>query len=231
MELDDVAEKARRNLMMVSTGIIAVWALGIPLDGKLVGAVNLNEVQPWRAWTCAAVVLIYVYLRFRLSPSVSKARNEYYVLKAGEAHQRNEQYAFDQYDAFAASKRSRLEFQLGAPPKDGFIPGKSVRGFEVVWQAPTRSGLRGRLSYGWEFPELRGGPYQFYGEADFLIPRWWLMQQTILEHVLRLKKLTWAGLEVTLPTALTIAALAVCLIKIAVSVYYEFPFVRQLLSA
>ena len=72
MDLDDVADKARRNLMVVSTGILAVWALGIPLDGKFVGAVDLSAVSPWRAWSATICVLVYFALRYRLSPSISE---------------------------------------------------------------------------------------------------------------------------------------------------------------
>jgi len=112
MELEDVSEKARRNVMLASTGILAVWALGIPLDGKLVGAVNLNEVQPWRAWICAAIVLIYFYLRFRLSPSVATARKDYFDFKRMKARQRNEQYAFDQFDTLTAKNDPASNFRL-----------------------------------------------------------------------------------------------------------------------
>lgn len=231
MELDDVAEKARRNVMLVSTGILAVWALGIPLDGKLVGAVNLNEVQPWRAWTCATIVLIYFYLRFRLSPSVATARKEYLAFKKTQSRLRNEKYACDQFDTLVAKKQARLEFQVATPPRDGLVPDHAIRGFEIIWQPPTLAGQRGTLTYGWQFPESAGGSHQFYGHAEFFIPRWWLTQRTIREHMTRLTDLTWAGLEVTLPTLLAIAALTVSLVKTALALYYEFPFVRQLLPA
>lgn len=231
MELEDVAEKARRNVMLASTGILAVWALGIPLDGKLVGAVNLNEVQPWRAWICASIVLVYFYLRFRLSPSAATARGEYLNFKRTRARQRNEQYAFDQFDTLVAKNRSRLEFQVDTPPRDGLIPGKAIRNFDVIWQPPSIAGQPGTLNFTWRFPESPGSLSQFYGNAAFSIPRWWLVQRAIREHIVRLKDISWAGLELTLPSVLTMAAFVVCLIKIAVSLYYEFPFIRQLLSA
>lgn len=74
---EDVADKTRRNLMFVSTGIIAVWMLGIPLDGKLIGAVDLKSVEPWRAWACALAVLVYTALRFYFAPAYAEQRKEW----------------------------------------------------------------------------------------------------------------------------------------------------------
>jgi len=68
--MDDIEEKARRNLVMYSAAIITIAFLEIPLDGNLIGVVNLDRVNPSKAWVAAAAVQIYLFLRFHHAPQV-----------------------------------------------------------------------------------------------------------------------------------------------------------------
>lgn len=231
MELEDVAEKARRNLMVVSTGILAVWALGIPLDGKLVGAVDLNQVEPWRAWTCAAVVLVYFYLRFHLSPDIVKRRRDYLQQKANDENSRNSMYVFNQFDNQILGKKSELDFQFKGSTNDSVIPGMAAKDQQIQWQPRLPSGLRGALAFAWRYkasPESTNG---YFGSASFEIPARWLRRQALLDHYRRIRNLQYDGMEVTLPNALAAVAMGVCIFKIVVSLTHSFPFIRQLLPA
>lgn len=75
--MEDDQSKARRNLVMFSVGVISVWFLQIPLDGKLIGVGDLKGVDPDRAWLGVLAVLGYLFLRFHLSIDVGKARQEW----------------------------------------------------------------------------------------------------------------------------------------------------------
>ncbi len=74
-KVDDVAEKTRRNLLAFSAAILAVAILDIPLDGKLVGAVDLRNVHPGWAWVTALIVLVYLHLRANLEPRARRVRS------------------------------------------------------------------------------------------------------------------------------------------------------------
>ncbi|MEB6663825.1 hypothetical protein MXL91_20385 [Achromobacter ruhlandii] len=74
--MDDVAEKTRRNLLAFSAAILAVAILDIPLDGKLVGAVDLRNVHPGWAWAIALAVLSYLFLRAFFEPKASRVRRK-----------------------------------------------------------------------------------------------------------------------------------------------------------
>lgn len=72
--MDDVEEKARRNLLTYSAAILAIAFLEIPLDGNLIGVVNLDKVDSSKAWIAAAAVLIYLFLRYHYSSTVKQSR-------------------------------------------------------------------------------------------------------------------------------------------------------------
>jgi len=61
--VSDEEGKIRRNLMVFSTGILAVGILGIPISESTLLGMNLKNVSPERAWGCAMVVLVYLTLR------------------------------------------------------------------------------------------------------------------------------------------------------------------------
>ena len=223
MSLDDVAEKARRNLMILTTGILTVVALGIPLDGKLVGAVNLSEVEPTRAWICAIVALGYFYLRFRLSPSMQKVRAGYHQDKLTSRKTRDERYVTEQYGKVKRGEKAKLHFELPPLPKSNYQPGNElVQG--IALEAETLRGRSGSIRFLWRLVEGVGISNLPAGEAKFHIPWHWTLRQNIAGHFGRVLRVRWGGLEVTLPSAMTLAALAVCVWKIGISREYWAPF-------
>lgn len=90
--MDDVAGKTRRNLLAFASAIAAVGILDIPLDGKLIGAVDLSAVSPSAAWGVALAILLYLHLRYVFEPKTRRARkwlarqrqNAYAELLTGE---------------------------------------------------------------------------------------------------------------------------------------------------
>jgi len=62
--MSDEAGKTRRNLMVFSTGVLAVAYLQIPLSSSKFLGLDLNQVDPFAAWVCAFLVLIYLTLRY-----------------------------------------------------------------------------------------------------------------------------------------------------------------------
>lgn len=231
MDPDDVVGKSRRNLMVVATGIVAVWALGIPLDGRLVGAVNLSEVEPWRAWACTSIVLAYFWLRFHLAPDQSGPRAEYRKKKAAELRSSFDAHIEHQFSRLAELGNRTVDFQLSGPDVPGAIGGSLV---DIKWNRPYRSGKAGYLVYEILEQELINFDRPTgVGKTDFTVTRRAIVAIWLKVHArrLRLRNLTWSGLELSLPYALALLAAAVCAWKFAASVYYSFPFVRQLLLA
>jgi hypothetical protein len=226
--MEDIADKARRNLMGVAAGIVAVWALDIPLDGKLVGAVNLNEVQPWRAWFCALIVLGYFYCRFRLAPENKAGRIKYVEIKAKTEQDRNADYARAQFDALRTGSAVSLGFDLGQPPFQQLVP-KEASMQEIIWGPQDKHGLPGTLTFYWQEPSGSSSG-TWIGQAEFKIPGGWLRHQALLSHWRRVRNLNWEGLEVTLPTTLTLFAAGICMAKLLASLYYSWPFARQMIN-
>lgn len=244
MELDDVAEKARRNLMMVSTGILAVWVLGIPLDGKLVGTVNLSAVEPWRAWFCVAVVLIYFALRYHYAPTSSDSPEKVDATQAWKSRRRkwfvdnrelliNLSRGIYNSDGTPSSKGSQLTFRIPNRPE-----GERLALLEMsscIW-----NGRHGKYRCRWARvlkdetdPEVTMMATQFVGEehqAEVAIrPLTYLgLHFRAWKHAY---KLSWPLLELSVPWMAAFVAAVVCICKLAASLYCSFPFVRQLLPA
>ncbi|CUJ82074.1 Uncharacterised protein [Achromobacter sp. 2789STDY5608615] len=233
MDLDDVAEKARRNLMIVSTGILAVWALGIPLDGKLVGAVDLSAVAPWRAWLAASCVLVYFAARHYLAPATAKEWAPWSVRRK-------------------KSVTSQLDQSVGTVFRQ--IPESCEHEVTVSWidlrhdinmtfnvQIDVDNRRRGTFYYTWfqlskltdddgrrevsdatpSFPkETMQGEYAFT-RRFYLKCQWRAFREAY--------KPSWELLELSFPWFLAIGASIVCACKLVASLfYYSFPFVRQL---
>lgn len=234
--LDDVAEKARRNLMVVAGGILAVWALGIPLDGKLVGAVDLSAVEPWRAWAAVTCVLMYFAARYYLAPSTAQ-----------------------EWSAWSRRRRAKLSEQLRKPLENAFeVPASNEHEVQLKWEDCRADfgpnlGLslpemvtrrRGTFDYRWihalddlmpkaksrdaALEELGIPVGELRGEYRFNLHFYFMCNLRALRHAY---KPSWKLLELSFPWFVAFGAAIVCVYKLAISFYYEFPFVRQLLSA
>lgn len=231
VELDDVAEKARRNLMVMAIGIIMVAALGIPLDGKLVGAVDLSQVEPWRAWTCALTGLVYFYLRFRLAPTYSRSRIDYRQTKSQERYQAKSRFVESQYEKKLRGEPTLLSFSYPDPPPGKYIPGVNANLQSVRVGKFARRGQQGTIRFIWNYAESPKLPSDKRDDASFVLPWSWLAEHYMRDHWARVRHISWQGLDVTLPTMLACAAAGVCIWKLWVSLYNSFPFIRQLLPA
>lgn len=66
MSFDDTAEKVRRNVVVLSAGIIITSALNLQVDqaSKLFGVIELQFISSFKFWILLTVVLIYVFLRY-----------------------------------------------------------------------------------------------------------------------------------------------------------------------
>lgn len=162
MELEDVAEKARRNLMAVASGILAVWALGIPLDGKLVGAVDLSAVEPWRAWIAALMVLTYFALRYHFAPTGHEAAENVELRKEwGDRRRRS----------YRANRDQLLKLTLAINSADGLPKSK---GSKLVFRFPSRP-------EGENLTLLESGPCSWNGRHGKYSSRWVQILQTSTE--------------------------------------------------
>lgn len=68
--VDDDNDKTRRNLVVWSAAIIAVWSLDIRI-GQVAGEVWVlkgSGAAPWKLWMAASLVHAYLWVRYRFSP-------------------------------------------------------------------------------------------------------------------------------------------------------------------
>ncbi|WP_152546211.1 hypothetical protein [Bordetella bronchiseptica] len=233
--MDDVAEKARRNLIAVSTGICAVWALGIPLDGKLIGAVDLGAVQPWRAWATAIVVLIYFAARFHLAPETADARRGWAMRRKGAALTS----VTDTFNTVLESTSQAADLAPAAPAIEppaggdwrthssnvGSIKGRRATLF-VKWIRDNPN-WKERRSFDEDTLRFEVSPIMSYG----LCIRWPAYVRIHLAALRAAYAPTWQLLEYTVPWLLAFAAAAICVGKLIVSLTYDAPFVTRLLCS
>lgn len=233
MELDDVAEKARRNLMLVSTGILAVCALGIPLDGKLVGAVDLSAVEPWRAWAAATCVLVYFAARYYFAPSTAKEWAPWRIRRKKAANSLLTRIFSDALSQIPEATAGQIEVRWND------LRSASKLKYTLA-TLPTNRGRSGQFSYRWDYAsvsdravatpeeriqyptEVQLGDFT-YSRSTYFKCHWQALRQAY--------KPSWELLELSFPWFLAFGALLICLWRLGTSLYYSFPFVRQLLSA
>ncbi|WP_246892482.1 hypothetical protein [Achromobacter xylosoxidans] len=235
--LDDVAEKARRNLMIVSSGIWAVAFLGIPLDGKLVGAVDLASVQPWRAWLVASVALFYFGARYYYAPKVLEAWKPW-ASRRKDALRKEYTENLNWQTTMKNFRESSTCIDITWPyvPDNPAVYPEKTSEFEL-------SGRSGSFQFVWDqsvlvksFAEefLPGEQIPSYPsptlEARFRL-KWRYYLTTQWRAFRQAYKLSGELLELTVPWLLAFGAAFICVCKLVASLYYSFPFVRQLLPA
>lgn len=232
MELDDVAEKARRNLMMVATGILAVWALGIPLDGKLVGAVDLSAVQPWRAWIVALIVLIYFSARYHYAPEQAERWGKWKTRRQRELNRLVE-----------LSFKAALQRPMPESTEDVVfkLPNKPIEPGWVLLQKSPPMWKHRECTFDFKWAKQANGVMKVgvTGHVAFEDQSTRLKGQASLSraHYRKLRKQAWSFaytpswdlLELSVPWIVTIPAGIVCVWRILSSLYYEFPFTLRLL--
>ena len=106
--MEDSDEKARRNLLIVSSLIVLIAWLGVPMDvivERVLGAnaakdaetwlvrrAIANEVEAWRVWFAIGVLLLYVTMRFRFASETgaawTKMRQHVRLLIEASTHRR-----------------------------------------------------------------------------------------------------------------------------------------------
>lgn len=232
--LDDVADKARRNLMVMSTGILAVFALGIPLDGKLVGAVDLSAVQPWRAWLVALIALVYFAARYHYAPEQAARWKEWKDRRQQKLQELMEnEFVGALQDPMPKSTNKVLLHLPEEPSEPGWRLARkspstwegSKCSFDFKWIKNERDGVRRirvRSLDGSEPQTTMVKGQAILSASHYRALRW--------ESVRFAYTPSWNLLEISVPWILAIPAAAVCVGHIVVSLCYDWPFVRQLLT-
>lgn len=73
---EDSDDKIRRNLIVASTAVLLGAWLELPAASvmkRLLGDDISATVQPWRLWTAALALLVYLILRYKFSPGALRA--------------------------------------------------------------------------------------------------------------------------------------------------------------
>lgn len=207
--MDDIPEKTRRNLVVYSATLFAFSALDIPLDGKLLGIVELKHVQPATGWAVAMLVLLYLWLRYRLAPDNTKGTHEH-IAATTEAWSNYlhgaVQRAFER--KLAKLVPEGVEFEpLPSPPSDLATPGAvnainfaSQRGGTVTFEWKNQGPAYGTRE---TLQTMR------YGHAKFTVSRG-LYYKARLRRRLMHYQLSWPMLEYVVPKILALLAAVAC---------------------
>lgn len=219
MEVEDVPDKARRNLMFVATGVIAVWALGIPLDGKLIGVIDIKSVQPWRAWACALLVLAYCYARYHYAPSTGHGLSEWRtVRKKMRARLIEDLVKTAIIKTLEGVPQNRVSIKYEHEPTDGYRYMRIVPGDESAFDR-----WKGEVRIHWAPLEIQTvkpsievmkkmGNFGQFGFAVNICPRA-QSEIAIWRHSLRLG---WTTLEFLLPYPLAVFAAGIAFYHLAI---------------
>lgn len=231
-KLDDVAGKTRRNLLVFATTIIAIWVLEIPLSGNLLGAIALDKVHPTAAWAAAIVTLAYLFNRYYHEPNVHRERKR---LRKEQA---------DNFLSMLSAEYTKASLAISDEYRTQFVrptfesPRPHAEAVPVVYMPHVNQCTR-KVSFSFVWAERPASyPQSTIGaliiERDgqgywtLCICRYWRLR---LQAWLQAHKLGFDLFEYSVPMGVSALALVVAIGKLCSSLYYSFPFIRQLLSA
>ncbi|WP_241065496.1 hypothetical protein [Achromobacter insuavis] len=216
MEVDDVDDKTRRNLLVVATVIVLVWILGVPLNGTLFGMISLKEVSVSRAWWCAFVVLGYLSARhFRARQNAKELKDCWKAAIKNLADDRT-QLVRACWDAHLTKRKRNLRCYFDNPPcPDSTLFDRQPFYFQRPDVAKWRNWISGDLTIFWRRKGAkRGDAYEFQTGVTYfaLTPTGvlWLILSWFLRRVL---VPSWTALEQFVPYSLALLAAAICLGK------------------
>ncbi|WP_150123801.1 hypothetical protein [Achromobacter xylosoxidans] len=212
--MSDELGKTRRNLMVFSTGVLAVAFLEIPLNGSKFLGLDLNGLDPSRVWSGTLIALLYLVLRYWHDPAIRKLASEW-KKQGTEIYQKLSMTTIE--NAFKHRERRkilpRVIFNISQPPAPSARPGLIGRYSFTTWRT-------GNVAIGWsgDDGQIDGHPvkvtYARDGSAWFRISRLstaWLAVRTF-RNMLRV---SWTVLEIVVPVLLAIGATGVACFKLA----------------
>ncbi|MGZ8132445.1 hypothetical protein ACXU40_08620 [Bordetella bronchiseptica] len=209
--MDDIQEKTRRNLVVYSSGILAIQFLGIPFNGHLLGVAKLDQVDPTHAWICALIVLAYLWLRYRYAPQnmVGIRKHDKIVAETATAPLVNrirEQFL----RVLTGQRPAGVRFsEVEHPPG---VTGVRPTNTSITWQTDRRGAIQSIWEATHASPNLVGTTG--VSRAKFVVP-WPSAVLARCTRTLRRYQLSWEMLEYRIPALLANAAGVVCVLQIA----------------
>ncbi|MCP2517415.1 hypothetical protein M5J07_20920 [Achromobacter mucicolens] len=215
--MSDEAGKTRRNLVVLASAVVAIAFLEVPLQGSLIGVINLDKVDPKSAWTAVAVCLTYFLLRFLTDGSNTRNIKLWW---AGVL-----QYQPNCVHDFLRSKRSNDRWEHWQLEKDRPTDIGDVQ-LDIYYEP---SGRAWNYERGWRMATCRGQWCEYVEQNGRrerrrqITPLFQVSQRIplriyIKSYVIALCKATipgWVFTEYVFPTVWAIASISICLYKIA----------------
>lgn len=211
MNIDDVEDKTRRNLMAYCTAILASTLLDISISQNVLGIAVKTDAPAWVVLLCANVALMYLFVRFGLSPKVAEARAQWSM-----DHRRK--VGGIQLKFVSQELRAALTYR--APPKGLRITGNKVPPSHTIIVTNPEPQIewfdRGRgIFLGQWARSVNNTPVGACYEDPVAQPVYFQLtrrRQLIYEGQLFLARfrLDWPSLELGFPVLMTFAA-ATCL--------------------
>lgn len=211
--MDDIQEKARRNLVVYSSGILAIQFLGIPFNGQLLGVAKLDQVNPVHAWIAAGVVLAYLWFRYRFAPKNASGIHEHETEIASAITATVTDRVVSQFMRVIDGQRP-VGIRFSEIPQPVNMTATQVSNISITWQGERH----GTVGFEWvgfgptdahEFARHSGRH-----QVPFKLSRR-LSAIARLGRILRRYQISWEMLEYRIPALLANAAGVVCVLQIA----------------
>lgn len=222
--MDDMPDKLRRNLVVLSAAILAIafFHLSFKPTGMLLGFAEVGNVSPFKIWVALTATLIYMFLRYRYATEtvveISAVSELFVTIRA--------QVVAEYIGVVVARYLKRLRpvtiFIDFAEFMDGTLEdrmnqfGRARRvDVEVVLEEPERW-WSGRASIEF-YAEWTAGAS--YGRSGGRMPEyqlsWRQRVSVIASSLFRAAGASRAGVDVAVPFGLSAVAMLVCLFKLA----------------
>ncbi|WP_448168613.1 hypothetical protein [Burkholderia ambifaria] len=224
--MDDLPDKLRRNVVMLSAAIVAITVFGLSFKptGTLLGFAQVGNVTPLKVWLSLFAVLIYVFLRywFHEETDVERARlaqefdNRRHALISRHlkrtverylVHSRTPRYLVD-FDDLAEAQLARFA------DRGPLTRAIANTGIDRDGSSPWQGGVRYALDLKW----ASGNHYQSsYGRSyTFQLP-WQVVAWIVLRSALSTATYSKSAVDTLVPMSLAALAAGMCVFQLVIA--------------
>jgi len=221
--MDDIPEKLRRNVMLISSLIICILLFNLTLktSGSILGFIEIGNISITKLWLSLLIALAYFFLRYYFFEPVKKdiknMSTEYLNFKIKNAYR-------------TLSKSIRTYFKTGIQPS--FLPRLLPNtinvfplkhsSFKLRLRSLDDSCASGTISISYKIVAHNGEEYRSSAENDqyeFTLSK--IQKLNILiKSIIRTAALSKATVDVFVPFALAGVAAIICTFKLLTILYF-----------
>lgn len=147
--MSDEEGKTRRNLIVLSSAVVTIAFLKIPIQGTLVG-IDLSKVDSTRAWQAALFALVYFSVRYFLDKGNRKGLNVWTsqalehqprhvkaYLQTSRANENWQDWRLETPNPDPSGNSRLMLYRLNNEPQWSYLPGRRYANAKAYWQPPA----------------------------------------------------------------------------------------------